>query len=178
MKKVYLFRGSNVLKNFDTDTVFDVDAIVAHVLFAVLFNEVKYVQTPGELQSIERIAKGLADVVLAYVQILGLPGQSVFANALWLFCVLPEHRAVMETTFVYGAKYQFVLTTGGSMLKHMGSDPCHYTPLKRPLTTLNIYTFLQLMEAPLVTEANAHPSKVETVHSHLRMPLLFLFTQA
>ncbi|KAG9336715.1 hypothetical protein JZ751_003063 [Albula glossodonta] len=151
---------------------------------AVLFNEVKYVQTPGELQSIERIAKGLADVVLAYVQILGLP----------------EHRAVMETTFVYGAKYQFVLTTGGSMLKHMGvedpstlqsglwflhckdvkrrSDPCHYTPLKRPLTTLNIYTFLQLMEAPLVTEANAHPSKVETVHSHLRMPLLFLFTQA
>ncbi|KAJ8411883.1 hypothetical protein AAFF_G00155210 [Aldrovandia affinis] len=184
MKKVYLFRGPTVLKNFDTDTVFDVNAIVAHVLFAVLFNEVKYVQTPGELLGIERIAKGLADVVLAYVQILGLP----------------EHRAVMETTFVYGAKYQFVLTTGGSVLKHMGvedpsslqsglwflhckaakrhSDPCQHTALKRPLTTLNIYTFLQLMEAPLVTEVRVDPSEVETVHSHLRTPLLFLFTQA
>ncbi|XP_035234842.1 thioredoxin domain-containing protein 16 [Anguilla anguilla] len=183
IKKVYLFRGPSVLKDFDMDTVFDVDAIVAHVLFAVLFNEVKYVQTPAELLNIERIAKGLADVVLAYVQILGLP----------------EHRAVMEATFVYGAKYQFVLTTGGSVLKHMGvddpsslqsglwflhckgverSDPCHHTALKRPLTTLNIYTFLQLMEAALVTEARTDPSGVETVHRHLRTPLLFLFTQA
>ncbi|XP_036398378.1 thioredoxin domain-containing protein 16 [Megalops cyprinoides] len=184
MKKVYLFRGSDVLKNFDADTVFDVDAIVAHVLFAVLFNEVRYVQTPAELLSIERIAKGLADVVLAYVQILGLP----------------EHRAVMEATFVYGTKYQFVLTTGGSVLKHMGvedpsslqsglwflhckevmrrSDPCHHTALKRPLTTLNIYTFLQLMEAPLVTETRMDPTEVETVHNRLRTPLLFLFTQA
>ncbi|KAJ8341122.1 hypothetical protein SKAU_G00334130 [Synaphobranchus kaupii] len=184
MTKVYLFRGPSVMKIFDMDTVFDVDAIVAHVLFTVLFNEVKYVQTPAELLIIERTATGLADVVLAYVQILGLP----------------EHRAVMEATFVYGAKYQFVLTTGGSVLKHMGvtdpsslqsglwllhckgaerrSDPCHHTALKRPLTTLNIYTFLQLMEAPLVTEARIDPTGVETAHSRLRTPLLFLFTQA
>uniref|UniRef100_A0A4W5NN38 TXNDC16 N-terminal domain-containing protein n=1 Tax=Hucho hucho TaxID=62062 RepID=A0A4W5NN38_9TELE len=32
MKKVYLFRDGNVLKSFDTDTVFDVNAIVSHVL--------------------------------------------------------------------------------------------------------------------------------------------------
>ncbi|KAJ8290240.1 hypothetical protein GJAV_G00010400 [Gymnothorax javanicus] len=183
MTKVYLFRGPSVLKYFDMDTVFDVDAIVAHVLFGVLFNEVKHVQTLAELQNIERIAKRLTDIVLAYVQVLGLP----------------EHRAVMEATFVYSAKYQFVLTTGGSVLKHMGvedpssiqsglwflhckevllpSDPCRHTALRKPLSTLHIYTFLQLMEAPLVMESVKDPTQVETIHSHLGTPVLFLFTQ-
>ncbi|MBN3298842.1 TXD16 protein, partial [Amia calva] len=105
----------------------------------------------------------------------------------------------MEAVFVYGAKYQFVLTTGGPVLKDMGveelsslvaglwflhckgvssrSEPCDYTALRKPVTTLNIYAFLQLMEAPLVTEATVEPSQVRTVHGHLHTPLLFLFTQ-
>ncbi|XP_041704244.2 thioredoxin domain-containing protein 16 isoform X1 [Coregonus clupeaformis] len=185
MKKVYLFRGGNVLKSFDTDTVFDVNAIVSHVLFTVLFDEVRYVHTIAELQSVERAAKGKADIVLGHVQVLGLP----------------EHRALMETAFVYGAKYQFVLTTGGPVLTNMGvedpssltaglwflhckgvsqsqhSDPCPHTALRRALTTLHIYTFLQLMEAPLVSEASVEPSEVKVVHSHLQVPLLFLFSQ-
>ncbi|XP_070972314.1 thioredoxin domain-containing protein 16 isoform X6 [Oncorhynchus clarkii lewisi] len=185
MKKVYLFRGGNVLKSFDTDTVFDVDAIVSHVLFTVLFDEVRYVHTIAELQSVERAAKGNADIVLGHVQVLGLP----------------EHRALMETAFVYGVKYQFVLTTGGPVLTNMGvedissltaglwflhckgasqsqhSDPCPHTALRRALTTLHIYTFLQLMEAPLVSEASVEPSEVNMVHSHLQVPLLFLFSQ-
>ncbi|XP_006632551.3 thioredoxin domain-containing protein 16 isoform X1 [Lepisosteus oculatus] len=182
-KKVYLFRGGEILKIFAIDTVFDVDAIVAHVLFTVIFNEVKYVQTPAELLHIEKAAKGRADVVLAHVVALGIP----------------EHRAVMETAFVYGAKYQFVLTTGGTVLEHLGvkdpaslpaglwflhckavahrSEGCDRTALRRPLTTINIYTFLQLMEAPLVTEASVEPSQVRTVHSRLHTPLLFVFTQ-
>ncbi|XP_019909919.1 thioredoxin domain-containing protein 16 isoform X3 [Esox lucius] len=185
MKKAYLFRGGDVLKSFDTDTVFDVNAIVSHVLFTVLFDEVRYVHTADELQAVERAAKGKADIVLGHVQVLGLP----------------EHRALMETAFVYGAKYQFVLTTGGPVLKNMGvgdpwslaaglwflhckgafqsqhTEPCPHTALRRPLTTLHIYTFLQLMEAPLVTEAFVEPSEVKVVHSHLQVPLLFLFSQ-
>lgn len=43
---------------------------------ALLFNEVKYVQTPAELQTIEKAVKGRADVVLAHVQALGTAGTS------------------------------------------------------------------------------------------------------
>ncbi|XP_018583319.2 thioredoxin domain-containing protein 16 isoform X2 [Scleropages formosus] len=174
--------GSDLLKTFGTDTVFDVNAIVAHVLFTVLFDEVKSVETQEELRNIERAVKGRADIVLAQLPMLGLP----------------EHRAVMEAAFVYGAKHQFVLTKGGS-LERLGiedpdspgshlwflhcrevlrqSDPCQHTTLKKPLTTLNVYTFLQLMETPLVTEASVDPSDVKTVGSHLHAPLLFLFSQ-
>ncbi|KAL4656246.1 thioredoxin domain-containing protein 16 isoform X1 [Arapaima gigas] len=184
LKKAYLFRGSDVLKSFGTETVFDVNAIVAHVLFAVLFDEVKSVETQEELQSIERAVKGRADIVLAQLTMLGLP----------------EHRAVMEAAFVYGAKHQFVLTKGGSVLERLGveepsspgprlwflhcrevphqSDPCRHTALKKPLTTLNIYTFLQLMDTLLVTEASVDPSDVKVVGSHLHAPLLFLFSQS
>ncbi|XP_023653579.2 thioredoxin domain-containing protein 16 isoform X3 [Paramormyrops kingsleyae] len=184
MKKAYLFRGSELMKSFVTDTVFDVSAIVAHVLFTVLFNELRIVQTPEELWSIEKNVKGKTDIVLTQIVTLGLP----------------EHRAVMEAAFVYGAKYQFVLTAGGSVIKYLGvedssspqsrlwflhckevlqqSDPCPYTVMRRALTTLNIYTFLQLMEAPLVTEASAGPSEVKLPYSHLHAPLLFLFSQA
>ncbi|XP_048830089.1 thioredoxin domain-containing protein 16 isoform X2 [Brienomyrus brachyistius] len=184
MKKAYLFRGSELMKSFVTDTVFDVSAIVAHVLFTVLFNELRNVQTPEELWSIEKNVKGKADIVLAQIATLGLP----------------EHRAVMEAAFVYGARYQFVLTAGGSVIKYLGvedssppqsrlwflhckevlqqSDPCPHTVMRRALTTLNIYTFLQLMEAPLVTEVSADPSEVKLPYSHLHAPLLFLFSQA
>ncbi|KAK6481504.1 thioredoxin domain-containing protein 16-like [Huso huso] len=183
LKKVYLFRGGVMLRSFVTDTVFDENAIVAHVLFALLFNEVKYVQTPAELQNIEKAVKGRADVVLAHVQALGTA----------------EHRAVMEAAFVYGAEYQFVLTMGGTVLQHMGVEepgklsaglwflhcklvsrrwePCHHSALKKPLSTVQIYTFLKLMDAPLLTEVSADPADVKTVHNHLQSPVLFLFTQ-
>ncbi|KAL2098499.1 hypothetical protein ACEWY4_004979 [Coilia grayii] len=183
MKKVYLFRGAEVLRSFHTDTVFDVNAIVSHVLFTVLFNEVRYVHTPAELLGIEKAAKGKMDVVFGHIQVLGLP----------------EHRALMEAAFVYGAKLQFALTTGGPVLKHMGvEDPaslqaglwflhckgvsgpgeaCPHTAMRRPLTTLRIHTFLQLMEAPLLTEAWVDPAEVKVGYSNLRVPLLFLFSQ-
>ncbi|XP_070972312.1 thioredoxin domain-containing protein 16 isoform X4 [Oncorhynchus clarkii lewisi] len=114
MKKVYLFRGGNVLKSFDTDTVFDVDAIVSHVLL---------------VEDISSLTAGL-----------------------W-----------------------FLHCKGASQSQH--SDPCPHTALRRALTTLHIYTFLQLMEAPLVSEASVEPSEVNMVHSHLQVPLLFLFSQ-
>ncbi|XP_024292574.2 thioredoxin domain-containing protein 16 isoform X2 [Oncorhynchus tshawytscha] len=112
MKKVYLFRGGNVLKSFDTDTVFDVNAIVSHVLL---------------VEDISSLTAGL-----------------------W-----------------------FLHCKGAS--QH--SDSCPHTALRRALTTLHIYTFLQLMEAPLVSEASVEPSEVNMVHSHLQVPLLFLFSQ-
>ncbi|KAL7862495.1 hypothetical protein SRHO_G00139360 [Serrasalmus rhombeus] len=184
MKKAYLFRGADVLRSFDIDTVFDVNAIVSHVLFSVLFTEVRYVHTPAELLAVERAAKGKMDIVMGHIQVLGLP----------------EHRALMEAAFVYGAKYQFVQTTGAPLLKHLGvadptsvqarlwflhcrgvahrSEPCPHTLMRKPLTTINIHTFLQLMEAPLLTEAAVDPDEVKVVYNHLNVPLLFLFTQS
>ncbi|KAF4102026.1 thioredoxin domain-containing protein 16 isoform X2 [Onychostoma macrolepis] len=183
MTKAYLFRASEVLRSFDIDTVFDVNAIVSHVLFSVLFSEVRYVHTPAELLRVESAAKQNSDIVVGHIPVLGLP----------------EHRALMEAAFVYGTKYQFVQTTGTLVLKHMGvvdpsssqarlwflhckavsgrSDPCPSTPMRKPLNTINIHTFLQLMEAPLVTEAVLDPSEVDVVHMHLGVPVLYLFSQ-
>ncbi|XP_073725326.1 thioredoxin domain-containing protein 16 [Misgurnus anguillicaudatus] len=183
MTKAYLFRGSEVLRSFDIDTVFDVNAIVSHVLFTVLFNEVRYVHTPSELLVVENTAKQMRDVVVGHIPVLGLP----------------EHRALMEAAFVYGSKYQFVQTTGAPILKHMGVDDlssshtrlwflhckdvsnqidrCPCTPMRKPLDTINIHTFLQLMEAPLITETTADPSEVDVIHNHLSVPVLYLFSQ-
>ncbi|XP_052437236.1 thioredoxin domain-containing protein 16 isoform X1 [Carassius gibelio] len=183
MTRAYLFRGSEVLRSFDIDTVFDVNAIVSHVLFSVLFNEVRYVHTPAELLRVESTAKQNSDIVVGHIPVLGLP----------------EHRALMEAAFVYGTKYQFVQTTGTLVLKHMGvvdpsssqarlwflhckgvsrrSDPCPSTPMRKTLNTINIHTFLQLMEAPLVTESVLDPSEVDVVHMHLGVPVLYLFSQ-
>ncbi|XP_685017.4 thioredoxin domain-containing protein 16 [Danio rerio] len=183
LTKAYLFRGSEVLRSFDIDTVFDVNAIVSHVLFSVLFNEVLYVHTPAELLGVESAAKQNSDIVVGHIPVLGLP----------------EHRALMETAFVYGTKYQFVQTTGSLVLKRMGvvnpsssqarlwflhcksvslqSDPCPSTAMSKPINTINIHTFLQLMEAPLVTEAVTDPSEVDVVHIHLSVPVLYLFSQ-
>ncbi|KAM6945711.1 thioredoxin domain-containing protein 16 [Aplochiton taeniatus] len=183
MTKAYLFRGGEVLKSFDLDTVFDVNAIVSHSLFTVLYEEVRFVQTAFELQALENAAKGEKDIVLGHVPVFGLA----------------DHRALMETAFVYGAKYQFVLTNGEPVLEHLrgasgssvapglwflhcgsASQPgarCPVTALTKAPSTLTIYCFLQLMEAPLLTEVLEDPSSVELFPSHLQAPLLFLYSQ-
>ncbi|KAI4889220.1 hypothetical protein NFI96_022473 [Prochilodus magdalenae] len=58
------------------------------------------------------------------------------------------------------------------------SEPCPPTLMRKPLTTINIHTFLQLMEAPLLTEAAVDPDEVQVVYNHLNVPMLFLFTQS
>ncbi|TSK72185.1 Thioredoxin domain-containing protein 16 [Bagarius yarrelli] len=184
IRKAYLFRGADVLRSFEIDTIFDVNAIVSHMLFTVLFNEVRYVHTPAELVSVERVAKGKTDMVMGHIPALGLPA---------------EHRALMEAAFVYGGKYQFVQTTGAPLLKHMGiadtssvqprlwflhcssvsqlSEPCLHTLMRKPLSTINIHTFLQLMEAPVLVEADVDPEEVDVIYNHLNVPVLFLFAQ-
>nr|XP_033807889.1 thioredoxin domain-containing protein 16 isoform X4 [Geotrypetes seraphini] len=156
MMKAYLFRGNMVVREFPTDVLFDVNAIVANVLFALLFNEVKYIVTMVELQMAEDSVKGRNNLVFVYVQAVGIP----------------EHRAVMEAAFVYGAQYKFVLTTEIAMLENLGieesskfsarlffchckmftdmNQQCRRTLLEQPLTTLNIHKYFKLMEAPLV----------------------------
>ncbi|XP_060736419.1 thioredoxin domain-containing protein 16 isoform X1 [Tachysurus vachellii] len=183
MRKAYLFRGADVLRGFEIDTIFDVNAIVSHMLFTVLFNEVRYVHTPAELVGVERVAKGKTDIVMGHIPALGLP----------------EHRALMEAAFVYGGKYQFVQTTGTPLLKHMGiadvssvqarlwflhcnvvsqsSEPCPHTLMRKPLSTINIHAFLQLMEAPVLVEADMDPEDVDVIYNHLNVPVLFLFAQ-
>ncbi|KAF7664167.1 hypothetical protein LDENG_00187100 [Lucifuga dentata] len=188
MKKAYLFRSGEILKRFDVDTVFDVNAIVSHALFAILFDEVRYVQSDADLQALERTARGKMDMVLGYVHMLGTQ----------------EHRSLMETAFVYGAKYQFIFTTGGPILEDLGvnlssrssgvwflhcmvhkgfmnpvtSDRCPLTPMKKPLSTLGLYSFLQLIEAPLVSEVYDDPNSVQPPQSpHLQVPQLFLFSR-
>ncbi|XP_027632434.1 thioredoxin domain-containing protein 16 isoform X2 [Tupaia chinensis] len=179
--KAYLFRGNILLREFPTDTLFDVNAIVAHVLFALLFNEVKYVTTQEDLQNTENSLKGKADIVFSYVRAIGTQ----------------EHRAVMEAAFVYGTTYQFVLTTEIALLESIGSEDieyahlyffhcklvldltqqCRRTLMGKPLTTLNIHLFIKTMKAPLLTEVAEDPQQVSTVHLQLGLPLVFIVSQ-
>uniref|UniRef100_H0XI72 Thioredoxin domain containing 16 n=1 Tax=Otolemur garnettii TaxID=30611 RepID=H0XI72_OTOGA len=178
--KAYLFRGNILLREFPTDTLFDVNAIVAHVLFALLFNEVKYVTTPEDLQNVENALKGKENIIFSYVRAIGIP----------------EHRAVMEAAFVYGTMYQFVLTTEIAVLESIGSEDieyahvyffhcklvldltqqCQRTLMEQPLSTLNIHLFIKTMKAPLLmkTEVTEDPQQVSTVHLQLGLPLVFI----
>ncbi|NXH77329.1 TXD16 protein, partial [Hydrobates tethys] len=183
LRKAYLFRGNMLIREFPTDALFDVNSIVANVLFALLFNEVKYVETLADLQNIENALKGRSNMVFAYVPATGTA----------------EHRAVMEAAFVYGTVHQFVLTTEAALLKDTGNDesdvssarlffchcqratdlaqPCRRTAMGQTLTMLNIHRHLKLMGAPLVTEVAEDPEKVSTVHLQLGLPLVFILSQ-
>ncbi|NXI35713.1 TXD16 protein, partial [Galbula dea] len=180
-RKAYLFRGNMMIREFPTDALFDVNSIVANVLFALLFNEVKYIETLADLQDIEKALKGRANMVFTYVPATGTA----------------EHRAVMEAAFVYGTVHQFVLTTEAALLKDTGSadvssaqllfchcqqatdlaQPCRRTAMEQALTLLNIHRHLKLMGAPLVTEVAEDPEKVSTVHLQLGLPLVFILSQ-
>lgn len=184
----FLFRGGKEFLSFHLDTVFDVNAIVSEVLFAILREEVRYVHTDADLLAMEKSARGKKDIVLGYVSSLGTQ----------------EHRAIMETTFVYGSKYQFILITGGPVLKRLGvneaspssrvwflhcrdhrrfmtstsSERCPLTRMRKPLSTLSLHSFLQLMEAPLLTEVHDDPSTVPAPQfPYQQTPQLFLFSQ-
>ncbi|XP_021256701.1 thioredoxin domain-containing protein 16 isoform X3 [Numida meleagris] len=182
LRNAYLFRGNVLIREFPTDALFDVNSIVANVLFALLFNEVKYVETLMDLQNIENALKGKSNMVFAYVPATGTA----------------EHRAVMEVAFVYGTVHQFVLTTEATLLKDAGNQPdvssarllfchcqqatdlaqpCRRTALEQDLTVLNIHRHLKLMGAPLVTEVAEDPEKVSTVHLQLGLPLVFILSQ-
>ncbi|XP_068005184.1 thioredoxin domain-containing protein 16 isoform X2 [Melanerpes formicivorus] len=181
LRKAYLFRGNVLIREFPTDALFDVNSIVANVLFALLFNEVKYVETLADLQNIENTLKGKSNMVFTYVPATGTA----------------EHRAVMEAAFVYGTAHQFVLTTEAMLLKDSGNDdvssakmlfchcqlvtdlsePCRRTPMEQTLTLLNIHRHLKLMGAPLVTEVAEDPEKVSTIHLQLGLPLVFILSQ-
>uniref|UniRef100_A0A3B5MUU7 Thioredoxin domain containing 16 n=1 Tax=Xiphophorus couchianus TaxID=32473 RepID=A0A3B5MUU7_9TELE len=168
--RAFLFRGGKEFLSFSLDTVFDVNSIVAEVLFAILRDEVKYVHTDADLLTLEKAAKGKKDIVLGHVRSLGTQ----------------EHRSLMETAYVYGSKYQFILITGGPVLKQLGvnessqlsrvwfvhcrvhgtvttpvtSERCPLTRMRTALSTLSLHTFLQLMEAPLVV-FTFHQKKLE-----------------
>ncbi|XP_069712893.1 thioredoxin domain-containing protein 16 [Phaenicophaeus curvirostris] len=183
VRKAYLFRGNVLIREFPTDALFDVNSIVANILFALLFNEVTYVETLADLQNIENALKGRSNLVFAYVPATGTA----------------EHRAVMEAAFVYGTVHRFVLTTEAALLKDTGIDepdvssarllfchcqratdpaqPCRRTAMEQALTMLNIHRHLKLMGAPLVTEVAEAPEKVSTVHLQLGLPLVFILSQ-
>ncbi|XP_074482871.1 thioredoxin domain-containing protein 16 [Sebastes fasciatus] len=184
----FLFRGGKEFLGFGLDTVFDVNSIVSEVLFAILREEVKYVHTDTDLLAMEKAAKGKKDIVLGYVRSLGTQ----------------EHRSMMETAYVYGSKYQFILITGGPVLKHLGvdeashssqvwflhcrvrsglktaktSEHCPLTRMRKPLSTLSLHSFLQLMEAPLVSEVYDDPSSVQRPQfPYQHTPQIFLFSR-
>lgn len=186
LQTAFLFRSGKEFLSFDLDTVFDVNAIVSEVLFAILRDEVRYVHTDADLLAMEKTVKGRKDIVLGYVSSLGTQ----------------EHRSIMETAFVYGSKYQFILITGGPVLKHLDirdsstpsaqvwvlhcrdhkalrsakSERCPLTPMKKTLSTLSLHSFLQLMEAPLVTEMHEDPSKIPPPQfPYQHVPQVFLF---
>ncbi|XP_057686436.1 thioredoxin domain-containing protein 16 isoform X2 [Corythoichthys intestinalis] len=178
----FLFRGGKEFLSFDLDTVFDVNSIVSEVLFAILRDEVKYVHSDADLLVLEKSVRGKKDIVLGYVSSLGTQ----------------EHRSVMETAYVYGSKYQFILITGGPVLKRLGvhrasllsrvwflhcrtshTDRCPLTPMRTPLSTLGMHTFLQLMEAPLLSEVYDDPSAVpKPQFPYQQTPQVFLFSHS
>ncbi|KAM7375344.1 hypothetical protein PAMA_014445 [Pampus argenteus] len=184
----FLFRSGKEFLSFDLDTVFDVNSIVSEVLFAILRDEVKYVHSDADLLAMEKTARGKKDIVLGYVSSLGTQ----------------EHRSMMETAYVYGSKYQFILITGGPVLKHLGvdesspssrvwflhcrvhtgfvtpvtSERCPLTYMRKPLSTLSLHSFLQLMEAPLVSEVYDDPSAVQPPQfPYQQTPQVFLFSR-
>ncbi|XP_041834281.1 thioredoxin domain-containing protein 16 [Melanotaenia boesemani] len=184
----FLFRSGKEFLSFALDTVFDVNSIVSEVLFAILREEVKYVHTDADLLAIEKAASGKRDIVLGYVRSLGTL----------------EHRSMMETAYVYGSKYQFILITGGPVLKQLGvnessvlsrvwflhcrvhngfmapmtSERCPVTRMRKVLSTLNLHSFLQLMEAPLVSEVYVDPSSVPPPQFPYQLtPQVFLFSR-
>ncbi|XP_068612412.1 thioredoxin domain-containing protein 16 [Brachionichthys hirsutus] len=179
----FLFRDGKEFLNFDLDTVFDVNSIVSEVLFAILREEVKYVHTDTDLLIVEKAARGGKDIVLGYVSSLGTR----------------EHRSLMETAYVYGSKYQFILITGGPVLKNLGVDEasfssrvwflhckdqpvaskhCQMSLMIKPLSTLRLHSFLQLMEAPLVSEVYDDPSSVQPPpFPYQQTPQVFIFSQ-
>ncbi|XP_024918176.1 thioredoxin domain-containing protein 16 isoform X1 [Cynoglossus semilaevis] len=182
----FLFRGGKEFLGLNLDTVFDVNSIVSEVLFAILREEVKYVHTDADLLAMEKSARGQKDLVLGYVSSLGTQ----------------EHRSIMETAYVYGSKYQFILITGGPVLKHLGinetsqssqvwflhcqrhSGPrltsvhCPLTRMKKPLTIISLHSFLQLMEAPLVSEVHEDPTVVPPPQfPYQDTPQVFVFSR-
>nr|XP_008121057.1 PREDICTED: thioredoxin domain-containing protein 16 isoform X1 [Anolis carolinensis] len=179
--KAYLFRGHVLLRELPMDALFSVDAIVANVLFALLFNEVKYLRTLEDLQKLEDSLKGRSDLVFAYVQAIGTS----------------EHRVVMEAAFVYGS-FKFALTTEVALLRSIRSgepevpssqlffchcavqtdpsQPCRRTRMEWPLTTLSVHKFLKLMREPLVMEVAEDPQKVSPPSLQLGLPLVFILT--
>ncbi|XP_048340638.1 thioredoxin domain-containing protein 16-like [Sphaerodactylus townsendi] len=181
--KAYLFKGHTLIRVLPTDALFSVDAIVANVLFALLFNEVKYVATPEDLRNLENDLRGQSDLVFVYVQAVGTA----------------EHRVLMEVAFVYGSLHRFALTTEVTLLKSIHDEetdtpasklffchckvatdpgqPCRRTLMEQPLTTLDVHKFLKLMGEPLVMEVAANPEEVSTAHFQLGLPLIFVLTQ-
>ncbi|KAM3918433.1 thioredoxin domain-containing protein 16 isoform 2-T2 [Leptodactylus fuscus] len=182
-ESAYLFRGSKLLREFPTDTLFDVNAIVANVLFVLLYNEVKYITSILELKKVEDATKGEKNILFAYVQAIGTP----------------EHRYVMEAAFAHGSTHQFVVTTESNVLKNMSSeDPsliparlafihcksvtninekCRRTLSDQPITTINIHRFLKIMGLPLVAEVSGDPDKYSSVHLQLGLPVIFFLSQ-
>ncbi|KAM8873462.1 thioredoxin domain-containing protein 16 isoform 1-T1 [Synchiropus picturatus] len=175
----FLFRSGREFLSFNLDTIFDINSIVSEVLFAILRDEVQYVHTDADLLALEKRARGKMDLVLGHVSSLGTQ----------------EHRSLMETAYVYGSTYKFILITGGPVLRHLGVDEsspsskvwflhcrlqlksktnerCPLTLMRKHLTTLNLHSFLQLMEAPLVSEADVDPSSVPHKQAHQ----VFLFS--
>ncbi|XP_070605541.1 thioredoxin domain-containing protein 16 [Erythrolamprus reginae] len=180
--KVYLFRDRVLVRELAIDALFSLDAIVANVLFALLFNEMKYISTLMDLQRLENSLKGQSNLAFAYVQAVGTA----------------EHRVFMEAAFVYGS-VKFALTTEVAVLKNIRSEepevpssklffchckvtldtgqPCRRTLMEEPLTTLSIHKFLKLMGEPLVVEVAEDPEKISTTHLQLGLPLIFILSQ-
>ncbi|GAB1298757.1 Thioredoxin domain-containing protein 16 [Apodemus speciosus] len=138
LMKAYLFRGNILLREFPTDILFDVNAIIAHVLFSLLFNEVKYITTLEDLHSIENSLKGKSNMIFSYVEAIGTP----------------EHRAVMEAAFVYGTSYQFALTTEIALLENIGFG----LGLERALQKNTNGTTIDHTEYSLICEDNERTS--------------------
>lgn len=68
----------------------------------------------------------------------------------WCHLPLVLHCRVEDISSLTAGLW-FLHCKGAPQSQH--SDPCPHTALRRALTTLHIYTFLQLMEAPLVVRS-------------------------
>ncbi|XP_011917218.1 PREDICTED: thioredoxin domain-containing protein 16 isoform X2 [Cercocebus atys] len=114
LMKAYLFKGNILLREFPTDTLFDVNAIVAHVLFALLFNEVKYITNLEDLQNIENALKGKANIIFSYVRAIGIPVLDLTQQC---------RRTLMEQPLTTLNIHLFIKTMKAPLLTEVAEDP-------------------------------------------------------
>uniref|UniRef100_A0A3Q4IB36 Thioredoxin domain containing 16 n=1 Tax=Neolamprologus brichardi TaxID=32507 RepID=A0A3Q4IB36_NEOBR len=147
---------------------------------AILRDEIKYVHTDADLLAMEKAARGKKDIVLGYVCSLGTQGMGrrtgriVITVRLGRSCLCVSF-SVNESSPSSRVWFLHCRVHSGFMTP-MTSERCPLTRMRKPLSTLSLHSFLQLMEAPL-TEVYDDPSSVQPPQfPYQQTPQVFLFS--
>jgi len=146
-------------EEMDLPILFDEDHIVGHILMFLLQKDVFLAQDKYMWDEVLTENKGSKDIVLALTKGLGDS----------------DHRYFMETAFVYGKEYKFVITTEKSMPGVQGDGTLWYYQCKGvqegeectfnvrqkpPNSVLDVLRFIKLGELPRIVEIMQNGSSI------------------